>query len=310
MRKTLICAVSVTALTLTACSKPRDDTDASYADGGETAVAAEAMTASEAAPPAPPQRADAPSKALPELEKIPTSLPQLAYEYDYRWKLEADAIGSLQRRHASLCEQQGPTSCQIIGMTKTGAESSEVEGVLEMAVATRQARAFGALLEDEALDAGAEQVSAEIASEELSKQIIDTEARVRARAELRDRLTEVLRTRKGKVSELVEAERSLAAVNEEIDQARSWLREMGGRVAYSRVTVRYETGGGAGGNFLRPVKGALGSLGSIFGVIAALLILAGAVALPLGAGWWAQNAVRRRFAAANPAPAAEAPKAS
>jgi hypothetical protein len=310
MRKTLICAVSITALTLTACSKPALDDGAAGEEA--MAVAAEAATA-DAAPPAPPAaaaRADAAGKALPELEKIPTSLPQLAYEYDYRWKLEAAEIGSLQRRHALLCEQQGPATCQIIGMTKTGAEDSEVEGVLEMAVATRQARAFGALLEDEALDAGAEQVSAEISSEELSKQIVDTEARVRARSELRDRLTDVLRTRKGKVEELVEAERSLAQVNEEVDQAKSWLRDMGGRVAYSRVTVRYETGEGAGGNFLRPVKGALGSLGSIFGVIAALLILAGAVALPLGAGWWVQRAVRRRFAAASPAPAAEAPKAS
>jgi len=306
MRKTLICAVSITALTLTACSKPAIDDGAI---GEEAMAVAEEGATAEAAPPAPPAaaaRADAAGKALPELEKIPTSLPQLAYEYDC-WKLEAAEIGSLQRRHASLCEQQGPASCQIIGMTKTGAEEGEVEGVLEMAVATRQARAFGALLEDEALDAGAEQVSAEIASEELSKQIVDTEARVRARAELRDRLTEVLRTGKGKVGELIEAERSLAAVNEEIDQARSWLREMGGRVAYSRVTVRYETGG-AGGSFLRPVKGALGSLGAIFGWIAALLILAGAVALPVGGAWWAQSAVRRRFAPASPA--SEAPKAS
>lgn len=304
MRKTLICAVSITALTLAACSKPALDDGAA---GEEAMAVAEEAATSDAAPPAPQQAADGAGKALPALEKIPTSLPQLAYEYDYRWKLEADAIGSLQRRHASLCEQQGPATCQIIGMTKTGAESSEVEGVLQMAVATRQARAFGALLEDEALDAGAEQVSAEIASEELSKQIVDTEARVRARTELRDRLTDVLRTRKGKVEELVEAERSLAAVNEEIDQAKSWLREMGGRVAYSRVTVHYETGTAAGSNFLRPVKGALGSLGTIFGVIAALLILAGAVALPLGAGWWVQRALRRRFAAANPGPAPEAP---
>jgi hypothetical protein len=309
MRKTLICAVSVTALTLTACSKPADDADHSMAveetAADSSAAAAEAVASSE---PAPADRAAPTSTALPALEKIPTSLPQLAYEYDYRWRMEADAIGSLQRRHASLCEQQGPASCQIIGMTKSGAEQDEVQGVLEMAVATRQARAFGALLEDEALDAGAEQVSAEIASEELSKQIVDTEARVRARTELRDRLTEVLRTRKGKVSELIEAERSLAEVNGEIDEARSWLKQMEGRVAYSRVTVRYETGAGAGGNFLRPVMGALGSLGAIFGWIAALLILAAAVGLPLGGAWWAQNAVRRRFAAPSPAP--EAPKAS
>jgi Domain of unknown function (DUF4349) len=311
MRKTLICAASITALTLAACSKPADDADhsmaAEEAAADSTAVLAEAIASSE---PAPADRAPPTSKALPELEKIPTSLPQLAYEYDYRWRMEAGAIGSLQRRHASLCEQQGPASCQIIGMTKSGAEEGEVEGVLEMAVATRQARAFGALLEDEALDAGAEQVSAEIASEELSKQIVDTEARVRARTQLRDRLTEVLRTRKGKVSELIEAERSLAEVNGEIDEAKSWLKQMEGRVAYSRITVRYETGAGAGGNFLRPVMGALGSLGAIFGWIAALLILALAVGLPLGGAWWAQNAVRRRFATAAPSPAPEAPKAS
>lgn len=309
MRKTLICAVSITALTLTACSKPADDADHSLASEeaatSSTSLAADSV-AGEPAPPAAAARAGEASKSLLALDKIPTSLPQLAYEYDYRWRMEASAIGGLQRRHASLCEQQGPASCQIIGMTKTGAEEGEVEGVLEMAVATRQARAFGALLEDEALDAGAEQVSAEIASEELSKQIVDTEARVRARSDLRDRLTEVLRTRKGKVSELIEAERSLAAVNEEIDQARSWLREMGGRVAYSRVTVRYETGAVAGGSFMRPVMGALGSLGAIFGWIAALAILAGAVALPLGGAWWAQGALRRRFAPASP----EAPKAS
>lgn len=307
MRKILICAVSIIALTVTACSKPADD-DTMSADAGvsetapdQTAVAAEAVS-SEPAPPAAP-RATQQSKALPALDKLPVSLPQLAYEYDYRWRLEADAIGSLQRRHASLCEQQGAGVCQIIGMTKTGADAGAVEGELQMAVATRQARAFGALIEDEALDSGAEQVSAEIASEELSKQIVDTEARVRARSELRDRLMEVLKSRKGKVAELIEAERSVAEVNQEIDQARSWLREMEGRVAYSRVTVHYETGSAASRSFLGPVQSALGSLGAIFGWIAALLILAGAVGLPLGAALWGQGVLRRRLAGPAPTPA-------
>lgn len=299
MRKMLICAASVIALTLTACSKPSDGNGS-----GDTAIGAEEAVSGEAAPPVPieaPAREE--SKALPALDKLPASLPQLAYEYDYRWRMKAGEIGALQRRHASLCEQQGAGVCQIIGMTKTGAEEGAVQGELQMAVATRQARAFGALLEDEALDSGAEQVSAEIASEELSKQIVDTEARVRARAELRDRLMEVLRNRKGKVEELIEAERSVAAVNEEIDQARSWLKEMEGRVAYSRVTVHYETGSAATRSFLGPVEGALASLGAIFGWIAALLILAGSVALPVGAAWWAQGALRRRLAPSIPAAA-------
>lgn len=308
MRKTLICAASITTFALAACSKPAE-VDSS---AGETTIVAEQAVSSEPAPPASATKVGNDDKTVAALDKISASLPQLAYEYDFRWQMAADKIGSLQRRHASLCEQQGAGVCQIIGMTKTGADEGAIEGELQMAVATRQARAFGALLEDEALDAGAEQVSAEIASEELSKQIVDTEARVRARTELRDRLMEVLRNRKGKVQELVEAERSVAAVNEEIDQARSWLKEMEGRVAYSRVTIHYETGSVASRSFLGPVKGALGSLGAIFGWIAALAILVGAVALPLGGAWWAQGALRRRFASPSPAttPTPPAPGAS
>lgn len=293
MRKPLILAATAT-LALAACS--RADNDPAASEAADMAVN-EAIVAEPA-----PADAAQPTPALPKLDAIPVNLPQLAYVYDYRWRMAADAIGGLQRRHATLCEQQGPAVCQILGMTKTGELEGEVAGQLEMAVATRQARAFGALLEDEALDAGAEQVAADIASEELSKQLVDTEARLEARKQLRDRLQQVLRTRKGSVEELIEAERSVAAVNEEIDQARSWLKEMEGRVAYSRVTVHYETGTPVARDFLGPVSGALGSLGTIFGWIVALLILAAAVAVPAGGVWWANRAIRRRLAAPAPGP--------
>lgn len=284
MRKYAILAAT-TALALSACS----ESETGSGEAASEVVEAAAPAASEVA-------ADAVAgerSALPTLAEIPVSLPQLAYIYDYRWRMPAEEIGALQRRHANLCEQQGPASCQILGMTKTGEESGEVSGVLEMAVASRQARAFGALLEDEAVDAGAEQVAAEITSEELSKQLVDTEARLRSRVELRDRLQDVLRNRKGKVEELIEAERSVAAVNEEIDQARSWLKEMEGRVAYSRVTVHYESGTPVTRDFLGPVTGAVGSLGSIFGYLVAFLILIGSVALPLGGIVWVARWLNR-----------------
>jgi Domain of unknown function (DUF4349) len=289
MRKSLILAATAT-LALTACSQNETgQSDAameeSTAPSATEAVAAEA--ASEDDP-------------LPALADIPVNLPQLAYVYDYRWRLPGDEIGGLQRRHASLCEQQGPTICQITGMTKTGEDDGTVSGELRMAVATRQARAFGALLEDEAEDAGADAIAAEIASEELSKQLVDTEARLRSRVELRDRLQDVLRNRKGKVADLIEAERSVAAVNEEIDAARSWLKEMEGRVAYSQVSVHYETGTPVARDFFGPVSGALGSLGSIFGFIVAFLILAGAVVLPTIGVWWVGRRLSGRLAAPLP----------
>ena len=301
MRKSLLLFGCAT-LALAGCGQEEDRaaSDASYTSVEADMAEQAAEPMAERVAPAPPANIAATGvqgSSIPELAEIPVTLPQLAYTYDYRWKMPAAEIGGLQRRHASLCEQQGPGNCQILGMSKTGEEAGEVEAVLEMAVASRGARAFGALMEDEAIDAGAQQISAEIASEELSKQIVDTEASLRARTELRDRLLEVLRTRKGSVQELVDAERSVARVNEEIDQARSWLKQMEGRVAYSRVTVRYETGVPVSSDFLGPVEGALGALGSIFGYIVALLILLGAVALPIGLAVWGIRTVTRKTAA-------------
>ena len=295
MRRNLIkcgiCGVAAAAL-LTGCSEQADGISANADMVEATAEAAVG-----------PETGDAGSSSaagLPDLGAVAVSVPKLAYVYDFTYRLAGDEIGPLQRRHADLCEQQGAGSCRILGMTKAGDDGETITGELKLAVATRHARAFGALLEDVAEDAGAEQLSADIASEELSKQIVDTEAHLAARTELRDRLMDVLRTRNGKVSELVEAERSVAQVNEEIDQARSWLKEMQGRVAYSTVTVRYESRAMVASDFLGPVTGALGSLGSILGFIVAALIMLGAIALPIGAAVWGGRAIHRRMAPGSP----------
>ena len=235
---------------------------------------------------------DEASAEIAGLPALPPNLPRIGYSF----RLPSAEISSLMRRHADRCESQGPAVCYIVGMGLRGnADREDLQGTLQLAVASSQARAFGAALEAEAEDAGAEQVSASIASEELSKQMVDTEARIRARSELRDRLMEVLQTRRGTVQELVEAERSVAQVNEEIDQARSWLEQMRGRVAFSSVTVSYESDIAPASDFWAPVRSALGSLGSIMGTLVALLIFAAAVGMPLAAGLFGIHRLRRRF---------------
>ncbi len=233
-----------------------------------------------------------------ERATLPASMPQLAYDYGLSFRLPSPDIGKLMRRHASVCEQQGPASCRIVGMDLSGeTDGTGRRGTLQLAVAASHARAVSALLEDEAEQAGAEQASATIASEEVSKSIVDTEARIRARQDLRDRLTEVLRTRKGSVRELVEAERSVAAVNEEIDQARSWLAETKGRVAFSRMDIDYAPAAAPVGTFIAPIEGALGSLSGILGTIVALLIVLLAIGLPVGGLAMGAVWLRRRLAA-------------
>ena len=282
------------SLALSACQQADESAAENVAVETTSEAVADAEMAASDAGSVPAARSS--ENALPELAGVPVSLPKLAYIYDYAFRMAGEDIGTLQRRHADLCEQQGPASCQIIGMNVSGETGDEVTGELQLSVATQHARAFGALLEKEAGDAGAEQLTANIQAEEMSRAIVDTEARLDARIALRDRLQDVLKTRKGSVRELVEAERGVAEVNEEIDQARSWLQEMKGRVAYSRVNIRYETGAVVTNDFLAPIQSALGSLGSIFGFLIAAFILLGAIAVPVGGMVLGGRALKRRLA--------------
>lgn len=218
--------------------------------------------------------------------EIPVSMPQIAYVYSFGFRIAGEAMPALQNRHVAMCEELGPQQCRVIQMQSSGGEGDYAFGSLQLAVAADRAREFGNQLAQTAEGEGGQQISAAITGEDLSKQIVDTEARLRARTLLRDRLMEILRNRQGTVAELVEAERGVAQVNEEIDQAQSWLAEMRGRVEFSRMDVRYESGAPAGGGFMEPIRGAFGSIGSVLGNTIAALIILLTVLVPVGSVGW------------------------
>ncbi|MXO61387.1 DUF4349 domain-containing protein [Altererythrobacter salegens] len=279
MKKAFLLACAGT-LALAACSEAGDESAVSYESAEESAAADAAYEADSA-----PATQVASGSELPSAQaEIPVSIPQMAYVFNYGFRLPGDGIAALQQKHADLCEAQGPYTCRILSLRQSGDEGDYASGSLTLAVASDKARGFGEKLAASVKDAGGEQVSSTIDGEDLSKNIVDTEARLRVRTVLRDRLLEVLRTRNGKVSELVEAERSVARVNEEIDQARSWLEEMRGRVAFSRVEISYQSSAPAAGAFLEPIRGAVGSLGGIFGMLVAVLIVLAALGVPLVLG--------------------------
>lgn len=197
--------------------------------------------------------------------EIPVSMPQIAYSYQYGYRLPALDIPKAQQAHVQLCEQRGPSICRVLNMQNSGGEGDYANGMLHLEVAAKQARSFGAQLAEAADEYGGDQISASISGEDLSKQIVDTEARLRSRELLSQRLTELLRTKSGSVKELVEAERAVTQVNEEIDQARSWLKEMRGRVAFSKIIVNYQSNAPGSGGFMQPIRQAFGSVASIMG---------------------------------------------
>ena len=274
--------VSAAALALAACS---DNSSYETAEAVTTMDVAEEPMA-DAAPPPPPAIAEAEagsdSSETSSLPAIPAAAPKIAYVYSYGFRVARDEIAPLQERHADMCIKLGPLTCQVHSLQQNGAEDDYGYGELQLSVAADKAREFGRELVAATEKAGGDQVSSTIEGEDLSKQIVDTEARLRSREVLRDRLMEVLRTRKGSVQELVEAERGVAQVNEEIDQARSWLQEMRGRVAYSRITVTYQSQGAGPGGFVEPIRRAVSSIGPVAGNVIGGLILLLTIFLPLG----------------------------
>ena len=206
----------------------------SGADRGQTTDIQD--TAAQLAESSDPAQGDA-KAGKPDTVKV--KLPQLAYSYALGFVLPSDKLGALQDGHRALCERMGPARCQLLAFERDDSQDHSGDALTRMRVATSEAHRFADALNRSAADAGGRATSNKVSTDDVSKQIVDTKARIAQRELLVARLTEVLRTRSGKVSELVEAERSVAAAQEELDQARGWLAELQGRVAMSDFEIRY-----------------------------------------------------------------------
>lgn len=220
------------AAALTACSA--SETSNPGQQGTTTAFTEE--SAADAVEPtqqmAPAGKSDAPAK-------VPITIPKLAYAYALTYLLPGDKIAVTQDAHRDLCEEMGPARCQLLALERGIGNEQSNNAMLKMRVATSEARRFQILLEHGVTEAGGRTENAKIATDEVSKQIVDTEARVRQRELLVTRLTEVLRKRDGKPADLLAAERSVTQAQEELDQAKTWLSELQGRVAMSEFDIRY-----------------------------------------------------------------------
>lgn len=187
-------------------------------------------------PAAPMESAD---EAAPSTDPIQVSVPQLAYAYMLAFRLPGPRIADAQQAHLALCERLGPTRCQLVSLRHGSSDEGYKDASLQLRVASAIAQGFRGDLTKAISAAGGRAVDTNITAEDVSKDVSDTEARIHQREILVARLTDMLRHRNGRVSELVEAERSVAGAQEELDQAKGWLRQLRTRVALSQFTINY-----------------------------------------------------------------------
>lgn len=192
-------------------------------------------------PGAPPERGGAP--AQPGRAGPPLGTPLLAYSYEYAVKAPAQGVRSLLRRHEAACQAAGPLTCQVVDAKVEQHGRQDVGAVLTFRAAPTYVRTFRAGLDSQVQSARGRVESFNTDTEDLTRSIVDTEARLRAGRLLRDRLEALIASRPGNLAQLLEIERELARVQGEIDAAESTLAVMRARVATSTVTLNYASGG-------------------------------------------------------------------
>lgn len=275
MRVALILAAG---LAVTACG-PSGGYSGSASSGNEkadlTAPASRMAMQSAGAvakPPAPDGATTAP---------LPVSVPQLAYRYSFGVTASPKGVRGLQAAHEAACAAAGPAQCQVVSSAVDELGEDRLHATLSFRATPGWLKGFRARLDGQAKAAGGRVSEARITSEDLSRQLVDTEAALRAKTTLRDRMEQLLATRPGKLSELIELEQSLAQVQGEIDATNSELTMMRARVAMSEVTIDYESSGVlAPAGAWSPVSSALGDVVDILAGTLGFMIRFAAVLLP------------------------------
>lgn len=174
---------------------------------------------------------------------VPAGAPMLAYSYRYGIETPAGKVRELAGRHEAACVAAGPALCQVTSSSVAEIGEDSLAATLELRAAPAWLKGFRGGLSGDAKAAGGRVTQSNVSSEDLSRQIVDTDARLRAMTTLRDRLQALLADRPGKLSDLVEIERELARVQGDIDSTSSQLAVMRGRVAMSEVTLNYQSRG-------------------------------------------------------------------
>ena len=236
-------------LTLVACEAAQSPS--SRYDLVETDAAMEMASDVQTAPPLE-ARSPVPDDANPSARSY------LAYSYVYGFVLSPASVKPVAEAHRERCVQAGPARCQVLGASSQSYSEDQVSASLSLRAAPDYLDGFMEAARADVDDADGRLETSSVSAEDLTRQIIDTDARLTAQTTLRDRLQSLLETRDGELKDLLDVERELARVQGEIESATSTLAALRKRVQMSRVDLSYTSRRAvASGSALAPVGEAL-----------------------------------------------------
>jgi hypothetical protein len=224
--------------------------------------------------------------------------PMLAYDFRFGVEAPASHLRALIEKNQAACESAGSTVCEVTGTSIEQSGSDEINGQLTLKASIAWISKFKAELADDTKGAGGHISSARVTSEDLSVQIVDMNAHLKAQAALRDRLQDALLHRPGKTSDFVDAATTLAKAQGDLDAMQSELALLRQRVALSDVTIAYSPSANlAPGSTWAPLSAAVhGFVGLIAMALAMIVTIVGFLlpwAVVAAAVAWAIVTIRR-----------------
>ena len=164
----------------------------------------------------------------------------LAYRYDTTVNAPKRQVASLAEAHERECRDAGPQTC-VVYASSVRERNGSVYATLRLRAAPEWLDAFRSSVAVDAQASGGRIVADEKSAEDVTRQIVDTEARLKALRSLRDRRQALLDGRPGDVGDLLAVERELARVQGELEAATATLAVLERRVRMSEQHLHYET---------------------------------------------------------------------
>ena len=265
--------------------------DMPVASGKAMASAAQHSTS-----PSPPPPPELPPPDLPEPgpDGAPAGPVLLAYSYGMTLEVDHDRVRPLATRHADACTAAGPQRCQILSQSINQFGAQQVQAYLSLRAQPQWLAQFRAAIAKDVDEADGRMLSQQTDAEDLTRSIVDEEARLRTLRALEERLLALLAKETDKVGELLQIERELARVRGEIDSRTSILAVMRARVDMSMLNLNYQstplaiddrTGEPARNALLRFLDRAAESFGHMVDLLATLLPWLLLLGVPLWLLW-------------------------
>ena len=217
----------------------------------------------------------------------PTVEQYIAYSHNLGLTLPKGGVDPMMAAHTAACRAAGTTTCIVINSNIYSQDEDFASGNLSIRATPAWIETFMASVQADAETAGGEITQRSTSAEDLTRQIIDTGARLEAQKTLQGRLLGLLERRDGELGELLQIERELARVTGDIESIEAQLKTLRLRVSMSSLTVGYQTKvpafsgsrenplGEAFGDFFYNLSGAIAAVITAFAVGLPWILLLG-----------------------------------